>query len=119
MCLLPEVPELDLELISGKDDGLVHGDGMGSIQDGQLGLLVQQVELDGVPVINVGVAVKVLPLQEQDVVIHDTLLAESLAMVHPVHCKENDLYFLCDVITHMTHTYQIRPFSDPTELSRY
>ena len=59
MCLLPKVPELDLELISGKDDGLVHGDGMGSIQDGQLGLLVQQVQLDGVPVVNVGVGADV------------------------------------------------------------
>ena len=117
MCLLPKVPELDLELISGKDDGLVHGDGMGSIQDGQLGLLVQQVQLDGVPVVNVGVAVKVLPLQEQDVVIHDPLLAESLAMVHPVHCKENDLYFLCDVITQMTYLSGF--FSELTELSRY
>ena len=44
------VPELDLDLESPELYGRLQGDGVGPVQDGLLGLLVQQVKLDWVSV---------------------------------------------------------------------
>ena len=85
MGLLLVIPELDLNL-QGRELGcIVHSNGMGSVKDCFSGLLVQQVQLDRVPGVDVCVAVEVLPFQQQDIGFDDTLLAQCLAMVNPVN----------------------------------
>ena len=85
--LLLVVTELDLDLKSRELSGVVEPDGVGPVQNGLPGLLVQQVELDGVPGVDVCVAVKVLPLQQQDVGFNDALFSQRLAVVDPVDWK--------------------------------
>ncbi len=83
--LLLVISKLDLDLQGRKLGCIVHSDGMGSVKDCFSGLLVQQVELDRVPGVDVGVAVEVLPFQQQHVGLDDALLAQSLAVVNPVN----------------------------------
>ena len=83
--LFPVVSELDLDLEGREVDGVVHPDGMGAVQDGLASLLVEEVQLDGVAGVDVGVRVKVLALQEEDIAFNDALFAEGLAMVDPVN----------------------------------
>ena len=84
MSLLLVITKLDLDLQGSELGRVVQPDGVGPVQDGLPGLLVQQVELDRVPGVDVCVAVKVLPLQQQDVGLHDALLSQGFAVVHPV-----------------------------------
>ena len=85
MGLLLVVSELNLDLEGRELGRVVHPDRVGSIQDCLTGLLVQEVELNRVPGVDVGVAVEVFALQQQDVGLNDALLSESLAVVNPVH----------------------------------
>ena len=80
----PMVPKLDLGLVGGKHDGILLRHGMRGIQNGLFGLLVQQIQLDGVARVDVGIAVKVLAFEHEDIAFHNALLAERLAMVNPV-----------------------------------
>ena len=85
MGLLLVIAELDLNL-QGRELGcIIHADRMGSVKDCLSGLLVQQVQLDRVPGVDVCVAVEVLPFQQQNVGLYDTLLTQCLAVVNPVN----------------------------------
>lgn len=81
---ISKVAKLDLGLESGELDGVVHANGMSAVQDGLPRLLVQKVELDGISGVDVGVAVEVLALEQQDFRLDDALLTQRPAMVHPV-----------------------------------
>lgn len=47
--------------------------------------LVEQIQLNWVAGVNVGVVVEVFALQQQNVDLCDTLFAKGFAMVHPMH----------------------------------
>ena len=85
MARLPVVAILDLEVVSRELDSVVHCHGMRPVKNGSSRLLVEQIELNGVAGVDVGVAVEVLSLQEQYFRLHDALLAQSLAVIDPVH----------------------------------
>ena len=91
MGLLLVISELDLDLEGRELGRVVHPDRVGSIQDGLSGLLVQEVELNRVPGVDVGVAVEVLALQKQDIGLNDALFSQGLAVVHPVHYRQEIL----------------------------
>ena len=106
------VSELYLDLVSRKLDGIVLSDGMCRVQNGLFGLLenywetkllkiffrikyliflqiifylVEQIQLNWVAGVNVGVVVEVFALQQQNVDLCDTLFAKGFAMVHPMN----------------------------------
>lgn len=78
------VSELNLNLQCSKLHCIVLPHRVGAVQNGFPGLLVEQVQLDGIPGVNVGVAVEVLSLQEQNLGLDNALLAQSLAMINPI-----------------------------------
>ena len=47
--------------------------------------LVEQIQLNWVAGVNVGVVVEVFALQQQNVDLCDTLFAKGFAMVHPMY----------------------------------
>ena len=81
----PVVAVLDLKVVSRELDCMVHCHRMRPVQNGSSRLLVEQIQLDGVAGVDVGVAVEVLSLQEQYFRLHNALLAQSLAVIDPVH----------------------------------
>ena len=83
MCCFTMVSELDLDLVSRKLDRIVLSDGMCSVQNGLFGLLVEQIQLNWVARVDVGVAVEVFALQQQNIRFSNALLAKGFAMVHP------------------------------------
>ena len=85
MRCLPVVSELDLDLQRGEINRIVLPNGMSSIQNGLLGLLVQEVELDRVTWVNISVGIEVFPLQKKNVCFDNTLFSKCFAVVHPVH----------------------------------
>ena len=54
------VSKLNLALKSRKLHRIFHSDGMCSIQNGFFGLLIEQIQLDGISGIDIGIAVKIL-----------------------------------------------------------
>ena len=84
MRTLPMVPKLDLGLEGCKRDGIFLSHRMRGIQNGLFGLLVQQIQLDRIARVDVGIAVEVLAFEQKDFVFHNSLLAERLAMVNPM-----------------------------------
>ena len=88
MCALPMVPKLDLGLVSGKHDGILLSHRVRGIQNGLFGLLVQQIQLDGVARVDVGIAVEVLAFEQKHIAFHDALLSERLAVVNPMDYRQ-------------------------------
>ena len=84
MRTLPMVPKLDLGLEGCKCDGIFLSHRMRGIQNGLFGLLVQQIQLDRIARVDVGIAVEVLAFEQKDFVFQNSLLAERLAMVNPM-----------------------------------
>ena len=83
MCRFAMVSELYLDLVSRKLDRIVLSDRMSRVKNGLFGLLVEQIQLNWVARVDVGVAVEVFALQQQNVRFSNALLAKSFAMVHP------------------------------------
>ena len=84
MRTLSMVPKLDLGLEGCKCDGIFLSHRMRGIQNGLFGLLVQQIQLDRIARVDVGIAVEVLAFEQKDFVFQNSLLAERLAMVNPM-----------------------------------
>jgi len=81
------VTKLNLHLQSGEFDGIFQGHRMSSIHNCFSCLLIKKIQLYRISGIDVGIAVEIFSLQQQNVGFHNSLLTQSFAVIHPIHFR--------------------------------